>query len=107
MTRRAETGVIIMTTGKVLMGTRLAASLHQRSMAEDATEATVTYVMSSTVEMHVAKLKAGTKIESVKSKNDMIKETMITTVLTMTNLTRSSHRKWETSQEVSKCTPET
>jgi hypothetical protein len=57
----------------------------------------MTYVMSSAVEMHVAELKADTEIGSVKSKNNVMKGTMISTVLTMTNLTGSSHRKRDTS----------
>jgi hypothetical protein len=52
MTRRIETGAMMMTTRRVLMGTRPAASLHQRSITEEATKTTVTYVTSSTAEMH-------------------------------------------------------
>jgi hypothetical protein len=103
MTRRTETGVMMMTTGKVFLGTRPVASLHRRSMAEDTTETTVTYATSSAIEMHAAKLKADSKIGSVKSKNSVIKGTMITT----TNHTRSDHRKWDTSQETSRHTLET
>jgi hypothetical protein len=76
-------------------------------VAEDALETTMTYVMSSAVEMHVAELKGDAEIGSVKSKNNVMKGTMISMVLTMTNLTGSSHRKRDTSQEASRHTPET
>jgi hypothetical protein len=107
MTRRTETGVRMMTTEKVFVGTRPAASLHRRSLAKDATETTVTYATSSAVEIYEVKLKAGTEIGSVKSKSSTMKGTMITTILIMTNLTESGHRKWDTSQEASRHTPET
>jgi hypothetical protein len=98
---------MLMTTGRVLMGTQPAASLHHRSIAEDAIEATVTYATTSMVEMHTAGLKTGAEIESVKSKNNVIKGTMITMVLTMTNLTGSGHQKRDIFQEASRRTPET
>jgi hypothetical protein len=94
---------MMMTTGRVLVGTQPAASLHRRSATDDTTETTVTYVTSSPVEMHAARLKTG----SVKSKNSKKKGTMITMVLTMTNLTGSSHQKWDISQEASRRTLET
>jgi hypothetical protein len=82
---------MMMTTKRVLVGTRPVASLHQSSMVEDAIETTMTYVMSSVAEMHAARLKIGTEIGSVKSQNSAMKGTMITMVLTMTNLTGSGH----------------
>jgi hypothetical protein len=97
MTRRTETGVMMMTTEKAFVGTRPTLSLHRRSMAEDTTEATMTYMMSPTPEMHAAESKADAKIRGMKSKNSTMKETMIIMVLTMTNLTRSSHWKMDTS----------
>jgi hypothetical protein len=84
MTRRTETRVMMMTTGKAFMGTRLAASLHERSTAEDATETTMTYVTSSAPEMHAVESKVGAKIKSVKSKNSAMKGKQ---------LIRSSHQK--------------
>jgi hypothetical protein len=87
----------MITTGKAVVGTRLAASLHWRSVAEDATGITVTYATSSASEMHVAELKADPKIRSMKRKNSVMKGKMITIVLTMTNLTGSGHRKQDTS----------
>jgi hypothetical protein len=36
MTKRTETGVMMMSTRRVVVGTRLAASVHQRSAAYDA-----------------------------------------------------------------------
>jgi hypothetical protein len=98
---------MMMTTRRVLEGTQPAASLHWRSVAEDTTEIDVTYVTSFTAEMHVAKLKTGATIGSVKRKNNTIKGTMITMVLTMTNLTGSGHKKQDISQDVSRHTPET
>jgi hypothetical protein len=89
MTRKTEIGVMMMTTGRVLMGTQPVASLNRRSVAEDAIESTTTYVMSSVAEMHVAKFKTG----SMKSKNRVMKGTTITMVLTTTILTRSGHQK--------------
>jgi hypothetical protein len=100
MTRRTETGDTIMTTEKASRGTWLAASLHGRSATEDTTETTVTYVMSSTPKMHTAKSKDNTEIGSVKSKNSVMKGTMIIMVLPLSNLTRKGHRKWDTSPEV-------
>jgi hypothetical protein len=102
MTRRTGTGVTMMTTGRVLVGTWPVASLHRRSAIEDTTETTVTYVTSSATEMHVAELKTGAKIGSMKSKNSAMKGTMIIIVLTMTNLTGSVHQKGDTSQEASR-----
>jgi hypothetical protein len=87
MTRRAEIGVMMMMTEKVFMGTRSVASLHKRSVANDAIETIATYMTSSMVEMHTAKMKAGAEIGSVKSKNSVMKGSMITMVLTVTNLT--------------------
>jgi hypothetical protein len=107
MNRRTEIGVMMMTTRKVFVGTRPAASLHRRSTAENAAATIATYVMSSTVEMHAAKMKTDAKIGSMKNKNSMMKGTMITTVLTVTNLTGSSHWKRDTSQEVARHTAET
>jgi hypothetical protein len=73
MTRRIETGVMIMTIRRVLVGTWLASSLHQRSTAEDVIETTVTCVTSSTVELHMAELKTSIEIGSEKSKNIVMK----------------------------------
>jgi hypothetical protein len=97
MTRRTEAGVMMMTTERVLMGTRPTASLHRRSVSEDAIETTVTYMTSFVVEMHVAELKIDIETESVKSKNSMIKGTMISMVLIMINLTGSGHQKQDIS----------
>jgi hypothetical protein len=107
MTRRTEIGVIMVTTERVLMGTRLAASLHRWSVVEGATETTMTYVMSSMTEMLAAELKTSAEIGSVKSKNNAMKGTMITMVPTTTNLTGSGHQNWDISQEASRRTPET
>jgi hypothetical protein len=87
------------------VGTRPTTSLHRRSATKDATATTTTYVTSSTAEMHAAELKADAELRSMKSKNNAMKETMITMVLTMTNLTGSGHQKWDTSQEASRHIP--
>jgi hypothetical protein len=92
MTRKTETGVMMMTTGRVLMGTQPVASLNRRSVAEDAIESTTTYAMSSVAEMHVAKFKIDAETGSMKSKNRVMKGTTITMVLTTTNVTRSRHQ---------------
>jgi hypothetical protein len=42
-------------------------------------------------------LKAGTENGSVKSKNNVMKGTIIIMVLTTTNLTGKGHPKWDTS----------
>jgi hypothetical protein len=62
VTRRTETGVMMMTTSRVLVGTRPVESLHRRSMVEDTTETTATCVMSSAAEMHVAESKIDVEI---------------------------------------------
>jgi hypothetical protein len=97
MTRRMETGVMMVTTRRAFVGTRPVASLHKRSTAEDAAETTMIYATSSALEMHAAESKADIEIRSVKSKNNVMKGTMIIMVLTMTNLTGSGRRKWDTS----------
>jgi hypothetical protein len=105
MSRRTETGVMMMTTGKAFIRTRPIASLHERRAAEDAIETTVTYATSFTAEMHAAELKADAEIGSVKSKSSTMKGTMITMVLTMTNINGSGHRKCDTSQDTSRYIP--
>jgi hypothetical protein len=87
---------MMVTTEKAFMGTQPIASLNGRSAAKDKIETTMTYVMSSAPEMHVAESKADAKIRSVRSKNNTMKGTMIIMFLTMTNLTGRGHRKWDT-----------
>jgi hypothetical protein len=105
MTRRMNTGVMMVTTGRAFVGTQPAASLHGGSVAEDVVETTTIYVMSSAPKMHAAESKAGAEIRSVKSMNNAMKGTMIIMVLTTTNLTGSGHRKWDTSSEASRHIP--
>jgi hypothetical protein len=93
---------MMMTIRKAFVGTRPKASLHRRSVVEDATETTVTYATSSAPEMHVDELKAGAEIGNVKSKNIVMKGTIIIMVVTTTNLTGIGHQKQDTSQEVSR-----
>jgi hypothetical protein len=56
-----NTGVTMMTTGGVPVGTRQVASLHQRAVVRT----TTAYVTSSVVEMHAVRSKASTENESV------------------------------------------
>jgi hypothetical protein len=91
-------GVMMMTTGGVTVGTRSASSLHQRAMVK----MTVTYVASSTAEMHMAGSKDGAEIGSVMSRNNATRGTMITMALTMTSLTGSIVLKDDTFQEASR-----
>jgi hypothetical protein len=93
-----ETGVMKMTTGRVPMGTQPAASVHQRGAAEGIPETTVTCMMSSTVEMHVVRLKTGTESRSVTSST--MTGTMTIMVLFMTNLTGSALQEGGTFREV-------
>jgi hypothetical protein len=95
-----KTRVMMTTTGKAFLGTRPVASLHRRRTAEDATETTVTNAKSSMPEMHIDESKAGAEISSVKSKNSVMKGTMVIMVLTMTNPARIGHQKQDTSQQV-------
>jgi hypothetical protein len=67
---------MMMTTGKVLMGTRPTASLRWRSATEDATEMTVTYVTSSAAEIHMAGSRTNTETESMTRSSDVTKGTM-------------------------------
>jgi hypothetical protein len=67
---------MMMTTGKVLMGTRPTASLRWRSATEDATEMTVTYVTSSAAEIHMAGSRTGAETESMTRSSDVTKGTM-------------------------------
>jgi hypothetical protein len=78
-----------MATGRVLMGTQSAASLHQRSMANSMVETTVTYVMSSVIEMHATGSKTNAEIRRMMSRNNEMRGTMITMAPTMTSLTSS------------------
>jgi hypothetical protein len=82
-------GVMIMTTGRVCMGTRQAVSLHQRNAAEGKTMMIEICVMSSAAEMDAAGSKTGVRSACVLNKSSAKKETMITMVPIMTNLTDS------------------
>jgi hypothetical protein len=92
-----EIEVTRMTTGRVPVGTRSTASLHQRSAAEGVAEKTASCMMSSTAEMHMAGLKTDAKSRSVTSRNN----TMTIMAHTMTNLTGNALQKEGTFQEVS------
>jgi hypothetical protein len=93
----------MMTTGGVPVGTWPVASLHRRAMVRT----TVTYVMSSTTEMHATRSKDGAESECVMNWNNTMRGTEITMDPTMTSLTGSILLKEDTFQEVSRPIPET
>jgi hypothetical protein len=93
------------TTRKAFVGTLPAASLHGRSMTKNAIETTMTYAMTSVLEMHKEESKTDAKIMSVKNKNNAMKGTMMIMVLTTSNITEISHQRWATSQEASRHIP--
>jgi hypothetical protein len=95
-TRRMVTGVMMVTIGKVFMGTRPAASLRWWSVAMDTVETTAIYATSFTLEMHATGSKTGTEIRCVKSNNYVRKGTMIIMVHTTSNLTGSGYLKQDT-----------
>jgi hypothetical protein len=82
-------GVTSMTTGRVLIGTRQAVSLHQRNTAEDETGMTEICETSFVAEMHAARLKIDARSVSALNRGNVKKGTMTTTVLIMTNLTNN------------------
>jgi hypothetical protein len=82
-------GVMSLTTGRVLAGTRRVVSLHQRNVAEDEIGMTEICAMSSVAEMHVAELKIGVRSTRASNRSSVKKWTMITMVPIMTNLTDS------------------
>jgi hypothetical protein len=90
-----------MATGRVLVGTQPAASLHRRSTVSDVAETTATYMTSSTTEMHVSGLKTG-----IESRSTM-QGTMTITTLSTTNLTCNLLQMEDMSQQVSRLIPET
>jgi hypothetical protein len=90
--RRMETGVTMMTTSKVPMGTQPAVSLHWRAMART----TGTCIMSSMAEMYVAGSKDGTEIKCVMNWNSAVRGIEITMAPIMTSLTGSVLLKEDT-----------
>jgi hypothetical protein len=69
-------GVRILITTRAHTGTQPIASLPQRSAAEDKIKTTRTCVTLFTTEMHVTRLKLGTKSKTVLSANDAVRGTM-------------------------------
>jgi hypothetical protein len=67
--------------------TQPAASLPWRSVIEDEIGTIGTSEMLSAIEMHMTELKTGGKSESALSKNEAMKGTMTTMVLTTISLT--------------------
>jgi hypothetical protein len=67
--------------------TQPAASLPWRSAIEDEIGTIGTSEMLSAIEMHMTELKTGVKSESALSKNEAMKGTMTTMVLTTISLT--------------------
>jgi hypothetical protein len=66
-------GVTSPATGRVLIWTRQAVSLHRRNTAEDETGMTEICAMSSTAEMHTDKLKIGARRLSALNRSTMKK----------------------------------
>jgi hypothetical protein len=79
--------VMIMTTGRVRMGTRQVVSLHRRNVAEGETRMIEICVTSSAAEMHMAESKIGVMSMSILNRSSAKKGTMITMDPIMTNLT--------------------
>jgi hypothetical protein len=102
MTRRMWTGDVRTTIGVVPMGTRPAASLHQRCAIKGMVETTATCMMSSAAEMHAARSKTRAKIRCVTSRSSVMRGNMTIMAPTMTNLTGCIPQKRDTSQEVSR-----
>jgi hypothetical protein len=102
-----RTGIMRMTTGVVPVGTRLAASLQQRSMVEGMVETTTTCATSTVLEMHVAGYRTGIRNGSVMSRNSMMRGTMRTTAATTINLIGNILLTEDTFQEASRLIPET
>jgi hypothetical protein len=82
-------GVTSMTTSKVLMGTWLAVSLHQRNTTEEGIGMTEIFTTSSATEMHTVRLKPDDRSVSALNWSNVKKATMTTTIPIMTNLTDS------------------
>jgi hypothetical protein len=95
-------GVMSMTTGRVLMGTRQAVSLHQRNTAEDETRMTEICMTSSAAEMHMLGLKTSVRSASALNRSNVKKGTMTTMVPIMTNLIDSILLKEGAMQEESR-----
>jgi hypothetical protein len=92
-------------SGRVLMGTRQAISLHWRNASEDETGMTEICVTSSTTEMHVTGLKTSARSVSALNWSSVKKGTMTTTVLITTNLIVIVLSKGGTMQEESRLFP--
>jgi hypothetical protein len=69
-----------LTTGRVLMGTQQAVTLHRRNVAEDKTGMTKICETSSAAEMHAAGLKTGIRSMSTLNRSSVKKGTMTTMV---------------------------
>jgi hypothetical protein len=100
-------GVMIMTIGRVCMGTQQAVSLHWRNAADGETRMTKICTTSSVVEMHVARSKTGVRSASFLNRSSTKKGTVTTMVPITTNLTNNILLKEGTMQEESKCSPKT
>jgi hypothetical protein len=98
-------GVMSMTTGKVLTGSRLVVSLHRRNTAKDETGMTEICAMPSTTEMHTAVLKIDMRSVSTLNRSNVKKGTMTTVVPIMPNLTDNVLPKESTMHKESKLFP--
>jgi hypothetical protein len=99
--------VTSLTTGKVLMGTRQAVSLHRKNVAKDETGMTEICATSSAAEMHAARSKIDVISMSASNESSVKKGTMITMIPITTNLTDSVLSKGGAVQEESKPFPMT
>jgi hypothetical protein len=79
--------VMIMTTGRVRMGTQQAISLHRRNTTEGETGMTVICATSSAVEMHTSGSKTGVRSMSILNGSNVKKGAMTTMVPITTNIT--------------------
>jgi hypothetical protein len=100
-------GVMIMTTGRVCIGTQQAVSLHQRNTTEGETRMTEICMTSSTIEMCAADLKIGVRSTSVLNRSNVKKGTITTMVPITTNLTDSVLLREGVMQEESRHSPKT
>jgi hypothetical protein len=107
MTMMMKHRVTSLTTGRVLMGTRQAVSLHRRNATEDKTEMIEICSTSSTAELHATGLKTGVRSTGTSNRSSVKKRTMTTTVPIMTKLTDSILPNGGAMQEESRLFPMT
>jgi hypothetical protein len=82
-----------LTSDRVSVENRPTVSLHRRNDAEGEIEMTETCVTLIVAEMHAAESKITARSENASSRNDATRETMITMIPSMTNLTDNTPQK--------------